>query len=48
MNDSVMITSAVDAHEGRVVVTCDIPGALVDPTMELQWEGGVVDRNVSV
>lgn len=33
MNDSVMITSAVDAHEGRVVVTCDIHGALVDPIL---------------
>jgi hypothetical protein len=27
MNDSVLITSAIDAHEGRRVITCDIPGA---------------------
>jgi hypothetical protein len=27
MTDSVMITSAIDAHEGRVVATLDIPGA---------------------
>ena len=29
MLDSVMITSAIDAHEGRKVVTCDIPGAFL-------------------
>lgn len=29
MLDSVMITSAVDAHEERHVVTCDIPGAFL-------------------
>lgn len=29
MNDSVMITSAIDAHEERYVVTMDIPGAFL-------------------
>ena len=29
MNDSVMIQSAIDAHEGRIVITCDIPGAFL-------------------
>jgi hypothetical protein len=28
--DSVLITSAIDAHEGRKVVTCDLPGAYLN------------------
>eukprot|EP00804_Cyclotella_cryptica_P012917 CCRYP_002269-RA/>CCRYP_002269-RA protein AED:0.38 eAED:0.40 QI:0/0/0/1/0/0/2/0/194 len=29
MNDSVMIQPSIDAHEGRVVLTLDIPGAFL-------------------
>jgi hypothetical protein len=34
MNDSVMIQSAIDAHEGRKVVTCDIPGAFLHADLD--------------
>ena len=34
MNDSVMIQSAIDAHEGRVVVTLDIPGAFLHADLD--------------
>lgn len=34
MNDSVMIQPAIDAHEGRVVVTCDIPGAFLHADLD--------------
>lgn len=34
MNDSVFITSAIDAHEGRKVVTCDIPGAFLHADLD--------------
>lgn len=34
MNDSVMLTSAIDAHEGRKIVTCDIPGAFLHADLD--------------
>jgi hypothetical protein len=34
MNDSVMITSAIEAHEGRKVVTMDIPGAFLHADLD--------------
>eukprot|EP00956_Cyclotella_meneghiniana_P035517 scaffold115573_cov38-Cyclotella_meneghiniana.AAC.1 len=34
MNDSVMITSAIDAHENRRVVTLDIPGAFLHADLD--------------
>eukprot|EP00956_Cyclotella_meneghiniana_P028301 scaffold65295_cov71-Cyclotella_meneghiniana.AAC.14 len=34
MNDSVMITSAIDAHENRHVVTLDIPGAFLHADLD--------------
>ena len=34
MNDSVFITSAIDAHEGRKVITCDIPGAFLHADLD--------------
>jgi hypothetical protein len=34
MNDSVMIQSAIDAHEGRHVVTCDIPEAFLHADLD--------------
>jgi hypothetical protein len=52
MNDSVMITSAVDAHEGRVVVTCDIPGAFLhadlDEEVIMLLRGQLADLMVQV
>jgi hypothetical protein len=34
MNDSIFITSSIDAHEGRKVVTCDIPGAFLHADLD--------------
>jgi hypothetical protein len=34
MNDSVMLTSAIDTHKGRKVVTCDIPGAFLHTDLD--------------
>ena len=34
MNDSVMITSAIEAHEGRNVVTLDLPGAFLHTDLD--------------
>jgi hypothetical protein len=34
MTDSVMITSAIEAHEGRKVWTCDIPGAFLHTNLD--------------
>jgi hypothetical protein len=34
MNDSVMIQSSIDAHEGRRVVTIDIPGAFLHADLD--------------
>eukprot|EP00956_Cyclotella_meneghiniana_P026461 scaffold57247_cov37-Cyclotella_meneghiniana.AAC.7 len=52
MNDSVQITSAIDAHEGRVVVTCDIPGAFLhadlDEEVYMLLRGQLADLMVKV
>jgi hypothetical protein len=52
MTDSVMITSAIDAHEGRVVVTCDIPGAFLhadlDEEVIMLLRGQLADLMVQV
>ena len=52
MNDSVMITSAIDAHEGRKVVTCDIPGAFLhadlDEEVIMLLSGQLADLMVQV
>ena len=52
MNDSVQITSAIDAHEGRVVVSCDIPGAFLhadlDEEVFMLLRGQLADLMVSV
>jgi hypothetical protein len=34
MNDSVLITSAIDAHKGRHEITCDIPGAFLHAKLD--------------
>jgi hypothetical protein len=52
MNDSVMITSAIDAHENRKVVTCDIPGAFLhadlDEEVVMLLRGQLADLMVMV
>jgi hypothetical protein len=52
INDSVMITSAVDAHEGRCVVTCDIPQAFLytdlDEEVIMLLRGQLADLMVQV
>eukprot|EP00956_Cyclotella_meneghiniana_P002566 scaffold3022_cov42-Cyclotella_meneghiniana.AAC.2 len=52
MNDSVMITSAVDAHEEREVVTLDIPGAFLhadlDEEVVMLLRGQLADLMVEV
>jgi hypothetical protein len=52
MNDSVMITSAIDAHEGRKVVTCDIPGAFLhadlDEEVVMLLRGQLADLMVQI
>jgi hypothetical protein len=52
MNDSVMIQSSIDAHEGRHVVTCDIPGAFLhadlDEEVVMLLRGQLADLMVTV
>jgi hypothetical protein len=52
MNDSVMITSAIEAHEGRKVVTMDIPGAFLhadlDEEVVMLLRGQLADLMVQV
>jgi hypothetical protein len=52
MNDSVMIQAAIDAHEGRKVVTCDIPGAFLhadlDEEVVMLLRGQLADLMVQV
>ena len=52
MNDSVQITSAIDAHEGRAVVSCDIPGAFLhaelDEEVYMLLRGQLADLMVTV
>eukprot|EP00956_Cyclotella_meneghiniana_P009212 scaffold12647_cov40-Cyclotella_meneghiniana.AAC.1 len=52
MNDSVMITSAVEAHEEREVVTLDIPGAFLhadlDEEVVMLIRGQLADLMVEV
>ena len=52
MNDSVQITSAIDAHENRVVVSCDIPGAFLhaelDEEVFMMLRGQLADLMVQV
>jgi hypothetical protein len=52
MTDSVMITSAIDAHEGRVVVTLDIPRAFLhadlDEEVVMLLRGQLADLMVQV
>ena len=52
MTDSVMITSAIDAYEGRVVKTMDIPGAFLhadlDEEVVMLLRGQLADLMVQV
>jgi hypothetical protein len=52
MNDSVMITSAIDAHEERVIKTMDIPGAFLhadlDEEVIMLLRGQLADLMVQV
>jgi hypothetical protein len=52
MNNSVMIQAAIDAHEGRKVVTCDIPGAFLhtdlDEEVVMLLRGQLADLMVQV
>ena len=52
MNDSVMIQSTIDAHEGREVVTLDIPGAFLhadlDEEVVMLLRGQLADLMVEV
>jgi hypothetical protein len=52
MTDSVMITSAIDAHEGRVIKTMDIPGAFLhadlDEEVVMLLQGQLADLMVQV
>ena len=52
MNDSVQITSAIDAHEERIVVSCDIPGAFLhadlDEEVFMLLRGQLADLMVQV
>jgi hypothetical protein len=52
MNDNVMLTSAIDAHEGRKIVTCDIPGAFLhadlDEEVIMLLRGQLVDLMVQI
>jgi hypothetical protein len=52
MTDSVMITSAIDAHEGRVIKTMDIPGAFLhadlDEEVVMLLRGQLADLMVQV
>ena len=47
MNESVMVTSIIDAKERRDVVTADVPGAFmqadVDDRIVVRFEGAMVD-----
>jgi hypothetical protein len=52
MNDSVQITSGIEAHKGRVVVTCDIPGAFLhadlDEEVYMLLRGQLADLMVKI
>ena len=52
MNDSVMIQSSIDVHEGRVVVTLDIPGVFLhadlDEEVIMLLRGQLADLMVEV
>jgi hypothetical protein len=37
--ESIMVTAVIDAHEGRVVMTCNIPNAFIEALMPEVKEG---------
>jgi hypothetical protein len=52
MSDSVMITTAIEAHEGRKIVTLDIPGAFlntdIDEEVIMLLRGELAELMVSI